>query len=234
MTSARRARGTLQRSGRPPLVPLAATAHGPVREAVVDEGRPTAGSVLRRFTLGSGPLKRTSDRFQFLARVLLVCSLATAVPVALVVASTTRAQALVEGAAQAQVRHQVDAELVEDPPLLTGVDDTSRRPARASAVWSGPLGEEHTGLVVVPPVPEAGSTVLVWVDRAGDLTTRPLDARGCHGAGRRPGDGDVPAGVGRSPSWLYLAVQAALDRSRLRRWAADWAAVEPMWRGSLS
>ena len=229
MTSARRARGTLQWSGRPPLVPLAATAHGPVREAVVDEGRPTAGSVLRRFTLGSGPLKRTSDRFQFLARVLLVCTLVTAVPVALVVASTARAQALVDGAAQAQVRHQVEAALVEDPPLLTGLDDTSPPPARASAVWSGPLGEEHTGLVVVPRTARTGSTVLVWIDRDGGLTTAPLDA----------GDATARAAGLATGTYLlvsvlavlaYLAVQAALDRSRLRGWAADWAAVEPVWR----
>jgi hypothetical protein len=41
----------------------------------------------------------------------------------------------------------------------------------------------------------------------------------------------VPTFLGSSaPAVLgYLGVRRMLDRSRMRRWAADWAVVEPVW-----
>ena len=44
----------------------------------------------RRFTLGSGPLKPTSDRIEFLSRVVLVLLLLAALPVGLVVGAGRR------------------------------------------------------------------------------------------------------------------------------------------------
>jgi len=194
----------------------------------VDEDRYPAHQAMRRFTLGSGPLKRTSDRLQFLARVLLVCSLATGIPVALVVASVVHAQGLTEATAQSHDRHEVDAELVTDPPVIASVADDLPRVLRASAVWRPPSGGEHRGLLVVPAGARAGSTVPVWVDQDGDLTTRPLD-----------GDGVVARAVDMAVGTylltssvavgVYLAFLAALDSSRLRRWAADWEVTEPVW-----
>jgi hypothetical protein len=199
----------------------------------VDEDSWTAHEVLRRFTMGSGPLKRISDRLQFLARLLLVCSLAAAIPVALVVASVVHAQALSEAATQSLERHQVDAELVADPPVIASVADDFPRDLRAPAVWRPSSGREHGGLVVVPAGARAGSIVPIWVDQDGDLTTRPLD-----------GDGvvtralDMAVGTYLLTSSLavavYLAFLVALDHSRLRRWAADWAVTEPVWTRSGS
>ena len=40
-----------------------------------------ARRLLRRFTLGSGPLKRRSDRLEFLSRVVLTLTLLAAVPI---------------------------------------------------------------------------------------------------------------------------------------------------------
>jgi hypothetical protein len=190
--------------------------------------RSTTGEALRRFTLGSGPLKRTSDRVQFLARVLLVCSLAGAVPVALVVASLAHEQAVTEVAAQSLERHQVDAELLADPTVTTHGSDDIPPSSRAPVVWSGPAGEERTGDATVSLSARVGSTVPVWVDQDGDRTTRPLDA----------GDAVARAVAAGAVAYLwtstfaagvYLASRAALDRGRLRRWAADWAVVEPKW-----
>lgn len=71
--------------------------------------RPTGGYLLRRLTLGSGPLKRGSDRLEFLARVLLVCCLVTAIPIALAVgtATHTRAQALADAQAVERPTHRL-------------------------------------------------------------------------------------------------------------------------------
>jgi hypothetical protein len=204
------------------------TAHGPVRRAAVNEGRSTAGQALRRFTLGSGPLKRSSDRLEFFARVLLVCSLVTAIPIAMVVASVAHAQALTDATAQAIERTQVDAELVADPPHLTTFADDVPQTSRGPAVWRGPSGAVHSGLIVVPIGAKAGATVPIWVDRDGALTTRPLDSKDAV-----TGAVGMAAGtyliVSSLAVGVYLALRSALDRSRLRRWAADWEVIEPVW-----
>jgi hypothetical protein len=194
----------------------------------VTEDRSTGSQALRRFTLGSGPLKRTSDRWEFFARVLLVCSLATAIPIAMVVASVAHAQALTEAAAQAIERTQVDAELVADPPHLTTFAEDVPQTSRGPAVWRGPSGAVHSGLVVVPIGARAGWTVPIWVDRDGELTTRPLD-RGDAVARAVGMAGGTYLSVSSLAVAVYLAVRAALDRSRLRRWAADWEVIEPVW-----
>jgi hypothetical protein len=188
----------------------------------------TPGQALRLFTLGAGPLKRTSDRVQFLARVLLVCGLAVAVPVALVVASQAHAQVLTEAAAQSLERHQVDAELLADPTVASRGTDDVPPSARAPVQWPGPVGDERSGVVAVALGARAGTTVPVWVDQDGDLTTRPLD----------PGDAVARAVAMGAVTLLwtatfavgaYLAFRASLDRGRLRRWAAEWAVIEPEW-----
>jgi hypothetical protein len=199
----------------------------------VDEDCWTAHQVLRRFTLGSGPLKRTSDRLQFLARVLLVCSVAAAFPVALVVGSVVHAQALTEATAQALGRHQVDAELLADPPAFTSVADDVPHTLRAPAVWRRSSGGERSGLVVVPVGARAGSTVPIWVDQDGDLTTRPLDSGDAvtRAVGMAVGTYLLASSLAVG---VYLAFLAALEHSRLRRWAADWAVTEPVWTRTVS
>jgi hypothetical protein len=103
---------------------------------------------------------------------------------------------------------------------------------RAMVVWTGPPGIERTGTVAVPADAEAGATVLMWVDGHGDLARPPV------------GDGDVLARTIGNGLLTYLCIGSlacvgyfgfrwALDRSRLRRWATDWAAVEPVWRRDL-
>src|SRR5215211_1769557 len=84
----------------------------------VPQNRQTDGHRLRRrFTLGSGPLKRTSDRLEFLARVLLVCTVLTVIPVALATATATYTQARAQGAAQVADRHRISAVLADVAPV---------------------------------------------------------------------------------------------------------------------
>jgi hypothetical protein len=156
-----------------------------------------------------------------------------AVPVALVVASVTHAEALAEGTAQSLARHQVDAELVADGTLVSRGPEDVPLIARAPVVWRGPSGEERRAVVDVRTGAGAGTTVPVWVDRQGDLTTRPLD--GSDAVARAAG---TAVGTYLCLSALaaggYLALSATLDRRRLRRWAADWAVIEPVWSRKVS
>jgi hypothetical protein len=194
---------------------------------VARDGQLTHG-VLRRFMSGSGPLKRASDRLEVLTRVLLVCSVLAAVPIALTVASETHAQAEREAVAEASSRHQSDATLLEDAPWIGGGSEGGVAEAGANAVWTGPDGVERTGQVVAPAGTKAGATVSVWLDAQGERTSQPLTG------------GDVTArsvgmavltflGLSALASAAQLSCRTALHRGRIRRWAREWAAVEPGW-----
>lgn len=193
----------------------------------------TVGRVLRWFTLGSGQLKRRSDRLQVMARVLLVCALTTSVPVALAAGSAAHAQARGQAAAESAARHQQDARLLEDAVVTSNGTDTDVATAAAKAVWAGPNGEQRHGFVPAPVGAKAGSLVRIWVDRNGQRAGKPLS------------DGEVTF---RSVGWAvvtlvgfcvvagaaYSCFRVGLDRSRSRRWAAEWAAVEPRWNRQVS
>jgi hypothetical protein len=191
---------------------------------------------LRRFTLGSGPLKRRSDRVQVIGRFVVVASLFVASPVAVAVATATTAHLQAVTDAEAADRSRVRAVLVEDAPAVphTSGDYSSFTDShvRARAVWSLPDGTSREGNVLTAPLTPAGTAVPVWVDGAGDLTRAPLD----------------PAGIPRSAvvmgllplfgvplaAWtLYAALCFFLDARRERRWERDWATVEPDWNSRL-
>jgi hypothetical protein len=199
----------------------------------VPRERPATGQAIRRFTLGSGPLKRTSDRLEFLARVVLISVLLCAVAISLAVATASYTQARSEADAQAAERQQVNAELVEDASVSHGGADGAPEVWRATASWTGPSGVPHTEVIPVVVQAKAGSTHVIWIDRNGDPTTRPLS------------DSDVSSrtigiavltylGLSMTAIGAYLLLRRQLDRSRSRRWAAEWAVVEPQWTGHVA
>jgi hypothetical protein len=191
----------------------------------VSRNRLPAGHLLRRFTLGSGPLKRSSDRLEFVARVLLVCSLLTAVPISLAVGTAAHTHAAAQVTAQAADRHRVTATLMADVPA-TAYSSSDR--AWGTAVWTDPAGIEHRVSVSVPAGAKAGVTVSVWIDRDGNRTTRPLSDEDV--TGQAVGQGALTFTLlSLIAAGAYRSVRRLLDRSRLHRWAADWAVVEPVW-----
>jgi hypothetical protein len=193
----------------------------------VSEERDTAGRLVRRFTLGSGLLKRGSDRMQFAARVLLLILLVTAAPVALAVAGATGSQTRSLANAQAAARHQVGATLLADaPPAGDAAHPGLRSEARAS--WTAPSGVDREGIVAVPGETRAGTSVSIWVDRAGNETKRPLGTADVVSRAIAYGVATF-LGISTLVTVSYLAVRVLLDRHRMRRWAADWAVVEPVW-----
>jgi hypothetical protein len=153
-----------------------------------------------------------------LAGYLLLIILVTAIPVALVVATATYSLAREEAAHQVAARHRVTATLLSDAP----------RPGRGLASWTGPDHTQRQGLVAVGAGAEAGSPVAVWVDRSGDLTTRPLS----------DGEASIRAvsygffaftGISALAVGAHAGFGRLLDRSRMRRWDAGWQLVEPGW-----
>jgi hypothetical protein len=192
----------------------------------------TTRRALRRFALGSGPLKRTSDRLEHLARILLVLILLMGVAVALAVATAHYTSARTATAAQAADRHRASAELLEDERALGDGAGSLPGVSGAAAVWTDSSGVERRGVIPVPEGAQAGSTVSIWIDQEGTRTTRPIS------------NGDVATesagyalltyiGISMVAFGAYRSFRKLLDRNRSRRWAAEWAKVEPVWSRTL-
>jgi hypothetical protein len=190
---------------------------------------------VRRFLLGSGPLKRTSDRVQVAGRVLVVLAILAAVPVALVAAGMARSRLEAVAAAQATERHVVGATVIEDTvSTVTGADAGASTVSivQARVRWHAPDSTTRYTYLVVPAGTRAGTRVPVWVDRAGNLTTAPMDPVSI-------GDSAlvvaiaVTVGLPLTVVALHYGLCFGLDVHRRRRWGQDWARVEREWRARL-
>lgn len=180
---------------------------------------------LRRFTLGSGPLKRGTDRVEFAARILLVLTLMLAAPLGLVAGRTLTA------GLDATVHQQSHDRLQERATLLR---DAAAEPATGSlqtptpATWLGPDGLAHVGTVPARPGARAGTSVGIWVDRSSRPVEAPLPAG-------EVGTQAVVAGVVTFLAVVilglavHLTVVGVLDRRRSRDWESGWLAVQPLW-----
>jgi hypothetical protein len=198
----------------------------------VDRRPAIPGRSIRRFTLGSGPLKRASDRLEFLSRLLLTAVLLAAVAVALAVATATYSLGRSEVAQETAERQRVSAELQEDAAAPAGGSGNGTDVGRAPAVWTAPSGAERSGPVPARVGAEAGSVVLIWVDDDGARTTRPISTGDV--VGRALGAAVLTyIAISASAFGAHLAVRRLLDRSRSRRWAAEWALVGPVWTGRV-
>jgi hypothetical protein len=108
-----------------------------------------------------------------------------------------------------------------------------RATAEGIARWTDRVGVEHRAAVAVRAGAATGDPVSVWVDAAGNRTPPPMTAADV--TGRAVGQGlGIAAGLCLLACGAHLRVRTLLDRSRSRRWAADWAAVEPLWTRSAS
>jgi hypothetical protein len=198
------------------------------------EGGWTARALLRRFALGSGPLKRGSDRVQFAARLVLVALLvAFAVPIGLAVGTAVHAHNRTQAAEQAASRHRTTALLLEDAsdPVPSSPDDW--HPARAQVEWSYPGGDPHAAVVSVPAEAEAGSRVHIWVDGDGDVTSAPRTAGDLVGQAVVLG-AMTSVGFIVLVSLTYEGLRLLLDLRRSRGWDAEWTVVEPVWRRKVT
>jgi hypothetical protein len=189
---------------------------------------------LRWFTLGSGPLKRGSDRLQVAGRLVVVLALLAAPSLAVAATTVTTAQLEARAEAEAAERSRVDAVLLEDAPEAADSGYGDREPVKvpARAVWPVPGGAERQGVVLVRPHTAAGTAVPVWVNRAGNVTSAPLDRSRTDRSAMTVG-AVVLLGVPLATWTLYAFLRAALDAHRGRRWAQGWAAVEPEWVSRL-
>jgi hypothetical protein len=171
------------------------------------------------------PLRRGSDRAETaIMGVLLAAFLAGAPFAAHVAGSWTYATAAREAQLQQATTYQVPATLLQTAlPWSVSVYG-----GEANARWRAPDGRMRTGQVFVPSGAAPGSTVMVWTNRAGQLTDSPLMHTQVVG---RAVMSRVLAVAAFAVTLIVLGLLArrTLDKRRLAAWDAEWLATGPRW-----
>jgi len=186
------------------------------------------GRVLRGRRLDRNPLRRRSDRVETTVLGLLLAAFLAGAPFATHAAgSWAYATSAREAQAQRASLHQVPATLLKAAPAWNAYTN-GRGVLKVDARWRAADGQVRTGDVFVLGEAAAGSTVLVWTNRAGQLTGPPLGptqlvSRAQLAAGAAAGSLAVAL---IAAAWL---VRRSLNRRRLAAWDADWLANGPRW-----
>jgi len=189
----------------------------------------------RRLGLDRNPLRRRTDRIEIVIRLVTLFLLVVAAPMAAVTAGLQADHlALRQVHAQQVADYEVPAVLLQQAKP-TGIPDpyTSVQMTLAPARWQPPAGPARSGQVRVPAGARAGSTVTIWIDASGAVTSPPPDQRVI------VGDVCIAAVVtGLVAIALVLGsdilARRALDRRRLHAWDAEWRATGPRWSGHRS
>jgi hypothetical protein len=183
------------------------------------------GRLARGLRLDRNPLRRGSDRVEaVMLGVLLTGFLAGAPLAAHAAGSWTHATSSRQAQAEQTARHHVPATLLQ----AASPWDYGGSGSEANARWTAPDGQVCTGQIFFPDGGPVGSTVMIWVTRAGQLTDPPL----------RPSQVEGRTHLAEAVAVAALAVTLAivgwlgrwaLDRRRLVGWDADWLATGPRW-----
>jgi hypothetical protein len=181
-------------------------------------------SARRRFLLGSGPLKRGSDRVEAASRVLLAATVLAAGPAGIAVGIAEGSSLATQAATEAATRHEVQATLLADArgDAASGVE------VPTSAVWAAPDGSVDAGTVPAPAGTHTGAGVTVWIDEHGTVVEAPHPADQVVAESLVLGAATAVAML-LTAGTVHLVVRRLLARQRDRRWTAGWAAVEPLW-----
>ena len=183
------------------------------------------GRLAHGLWLDRNPLRRRSDRTETaMLGVLLAVFLAGAPFAAHAAGSWTYATSAREAQVQQAARHQVPATLLQSATLSS----ISGGGAEAQARWKAPDGQMRTGQIFVTNGGPAGSTVMVWVNQAGQLTGAPLQHSQVTG---RAVMARVLAVAALAVTLIIVgwAAHWALERRRLAAWDAEWLTTEPRW-----
>lgn len=186
------------------------------------------GRVLRGRRLDRNPLRRRSDRIETaVGGVLLGTFIAVAPFTAHAAGSWAYAVSAREAQAQQAVLRHVPATLLQVAPAWNASADNGIL-AGVKARWRAPDGQPRTGELYVPAGRVAGSTVLVWINRAGQLTDPPL--RHAQLVNRaKLAEGTAAGSLAVALVVVGWLARRSLDRRRLAGWDADWLAYGPRW-----
>jgi hypothetical protein len=179
-----------------------------------------------RLIVGRNELRRPSDRIEGAVLVALsVVFLTVAVMAVFLTAHVYQAQR----SFAADLRPAV-AVLSGPGPVLYNQAELA---AQAQARWRLPDGTERSGILSAAVVPaiygaRAGNSVQIWLDRSGEPQLPPATLREIAITALISGF-IVTIGAAGLLMLCYRLCRLALDRHRLARWEAAWAATGPPW-----
>lgn len=181
-----------------------------------------------RLRRGRNPLRRRSDLIE---GWLLPAAIAVFLAASPLVAAAAGARVRMDNAAARHAQlswHLAPAVLLKAAPGPAMSDNGANTwVVEAPARWTSG-GRTRTGMVPALAGTSAGSTVRVWLDRAGNARTPPLTAA-------QVSDRVIAAAlVGLAGLAVFLAsmvmlTRRVLDRRRLAGWERAWQSVGPQW-----
>jgi hypothetical protein len=182
----------------------------------------------RRLRRDRNPLRRRSDLIEgWLLPAVIAAFLAASPLVAGAAGLWVRADNAAAKHAQLSW-HRVPAVLLEAAPGPAMSDNGANTwVVRTSARWTAD-GRPRIASVPAPAGTRAGSTVPVWLDRAGNVRMPPLTAA-------QASDRVVVAtlialaGLAVLLAGMALLARRVLDRRRLAGWETAWLSVGPHW-----
>lgn len=170
----------------------------------------------------ASPLWRGTDWFEPCALLVLSVFTMGAVVVAILLGQFELSNRMAQVHAEQDARHVVSA------PVVARADRDNG--AHSVAVRLGQGEQERFAIVDVSAAGASKPEVPVWVDQQGQVSAPPMDrgealeAAGITGVLVLVGFSIVGGGGYATARWL-------VQRRRLSAWEAEWARVEPRWRG---
>jgi hypothetical protein len=177
---------------------------------------------LRLIHPGRNPLTRGFDRVEAALMIVAIILALAAVPVAVVLGSHQREQALATAIQERATKEPATAMLLTAAADIVPGEAVASGAEPVKATWRLPDGRERTGMVSVDPGMPAGLSVPIWVDQAGNPTTAPGTPAKALSLGIGVGLLTWAAAVTALCLLMWLA-RAVLNRLRAAAWAREWA-----------
>ena len=180
------------------------------------------------------PARRATDRVEDLVAWTLTTLALLAAVAAVMLAVRLYGAGMHRVDVENRERAEVQAVLLESAPYALDVNEHGRAvrrlPVPVPARYTTPDGtERQVDAPVLGPLP-AGTTVPIWVDRSGTITSAPARSADAVADAAVSGGGVVAGGV-VVLGGIWMAVRACLLRLNTARWAREWEQVEPQWSG---
>lgn len=189
--------------------------------------------VMRRVGLDSNPMRRTVDRVEAWATLVLLAALVFGGPaLAWHVGQYVYRHGVVDAPGGQPERFPTRAVVTDGPAdgPYTAYATITVPKTFANAVWTAPDRTIHSGLILVPEGTAAGTTVTLWTDTTGEPGDPPPDHANTAAQA-------IVAGLLTAAATIVLAsmvhrtLRGVLDRHRLAAWHAEWSTVGPRWTG---
>jgi len=184
---------------------------------------------LRRLWPDHNPLRRPVDRAEAaLVAGLLAAFLVFAPLLALGAFHWASAAGHRTALRQRATAREVNAVLLQNapPPVLGAMPASLTADVRAR--WAGPDGQVRTGVVPAIAGMRAGSSIPVWIGRAGQITNPPLMGSQVT-AWAAQAAGGAPAVFAVLLGGVWVITRRSLNKRRLQAWETGWAAFGPRW-----